>query len=112
MSCKGNCCGGGCGTKSGNITMIKDGAEKTLENVSSDLSLLELAQENNIQMDTACGGNGACTTCMVKVHEGAENLSEVTDREEMMGMSSDSPDFRLGCQCKVNGGDVKVELMY
>lgn len=110
MGCNGGC--PGCACAGGNITMTKDGEDKRLENISKELTLLELAQENNIQMDSACGGNGACTTCMVKVHKGAENLSEITEREEMMGMSSDSPDYRLGCQCKVTGGDVEVELMY
>jgi len=105
-------CGNNCDCSASTITMIKDGNETLIKGSKKDATLLEVAQDNNVQMDNACGGNGACTTCMVKVHKGAENLSEVTDREEMMGMNSDNPEYRLGCQCKITGGDVNVELMY
>jgi ferredoxin len=62
-------------------------------------------------MDSACGGNGVCTTCLVKVVEGAENLGPVTEKEEIMGMDADNPEYRLGCQCCVSG-DCEVELAY
>ena len=94
-----------------NITMRKDGKDIKIEGCSTESSLLEVALENGVEMDHACGGNGACTTCMVKVLEGADKLSALTDREEMMGMNSDHPEYRLGCQCSANG-DIKVELMY
>jgi len=92
------------------VTIVKNG--KTYE-VESDgtLTLLELCNENDIEMEQACGGNGVCTTCLVEVKEGAENLSEITDREEMMGMDPEDPKQRLGCQCKANG-DCTVELAY
>lgn len=106
MNCSGNC------ACERSVTMRKDGKDIKIEGCSKDASLLEIAMENGVQMDHACGGNGACTTCMVKVHKGAENLSDITDREEMMGMNSDHPEYRLGCQCRPEGGDVEVELMY
>ncbi len=105
-------CGDKCGCGESTVTMKKDGKAVKIEGCKSDATLLEIAMENGIQMDHACGGNGACTTCMVKVHEGAENLSEITEREEMMGMNSDHPEYRLGCQCSPKNGDVDVELMY
>ena len=48
---------------------------------------------------------------MVKVKSGAENLSEMTDREEMMGLDPDQPEIRLGCQCVANG-NCDVEIAY
>ncbi len=92
------------------VTFIKDG-KKVVVTASDDgdQSILELAQENDIQMDNACGGNGVCTTCMCKIHEGKENLTEVNESEEMMGM--DDGETRLGCQAKVTG-DVTVEPAY
>lgn len=105
MNCSGNC------DCKANITMIKNGKESKIEGCSNESSLLEVALENGIEMDHACGGNGACTTCMVKVIDGGENLTEITEREEMMGMSAEYPEYRLGCQCCANG-DITVELMY
>src|ERR1700745_2066516 len=44
-------------------------------------SLLDVALNNDIRLDHACGGNCACTTCHVWVKEGADNLSEMEDDE-------------------------------
>jgi len=93
------------------ITYIKNGSKIEIETDSKDQSLLAVAQENAIEMDSACGGNGVCTTCLVKVVDGAENLTPVTDKEEIMGMDADNPEYRLGCQCNANG-DCTVELAY
>jgi ferredoxin len=109
MNC-GNKCSCACGSRT--VNMTKNGEKTEIKGCRKDATLLEIAQKNGVQMDNACGGNGACTTCMVKVHAGAENLSEITDREEMMGMSDETPEYRLGCQCTPEGGDVDVELMY
>jgi 2Fe-2S ferredoxin len=93
------------------ITYIKNGNPIEIETDANGQSLLEIAQENAVDMDNACGGNGVCTTCMVKVESGLENLGPITDREEMMGMDAENPEMRLGCQCAVNG-DCTVELAY
>ena len=70
-------------------------------------SLLQIGLDNDIPIEHACGGNGFCTTCLCKVKEGMENLSERNDREESMGISEGED--RLACQANVNG-DVTVEL--
>lgn len=91
------------------VTFIKDG--QTIVVQASDdgaQSLLEIAHANNINMDHACGGNGVCTTCMCKIQEGAENLNELTDAEDMMGVDDGTGSVRLGCQAFVKG-DVVVE---
>lgn len=105
-------CGTECGCDNRVVTMTKNGEKTEIKGCSKDATLLEIAQENGVQMDNACGGNGACTTCMVKVNDGATNLSKITEREEMMGMNDENPEYRLGCQCCPEGGDVDVELMY
>jgi len=92
------------------VTFRRDG-QKVPVDCACGQSLLAIAKENDIQMDNACGGNGVCTTCMVKVKSGAENLSEMTEREEMMGLDPDQPEIRLGCQCIANG-DCDVEIAY
>jgi 2Fe-2S ferredoxin len=75
-------------------------------------SLLDVALNFGVQLEHACGGSCACTTCHVVVKEGTDrNLSEMEDDEadrlEMApGLTLHS---RLGCQAVVKG-DVVVEI--
>ena len=75
-------------------------------------SLLDICLSKGIQLEHACGGNCACTTCHVIVTKGMENLSELDEDEEgdrlqmAPGLTLRS---RLGCQCVVEG-DVEVEI--
>jgi len=65
------------------------------------LSVLEIAHRNNIDLEGACEGSLACSTCHVIVNpEDYERLSEATEDEEDMldlafGLTHTS---RLGCQ--------------
>ncbi|MSR89253.1 MAG: (2Fe-2S)-binding protein [Candidatus Margulisbacteria bacterium] len=49
--------------------------------------------------------NGVCGTCEVEVLEGMENLSVRNQEEEDLGMEGNR---RLGCQCMILGGSVKL----
>jgi len=71
-------------------------------------TVLQIALDNGIPMEHACGGNGFCTTCMCKVKSGMEGLSPRNDKEENMGVTDD-PD-RLSCQAEVRG-DVEIEVL-
>ena len=76
-------------------------------------SLLDVALNNDIKLDHACGGNCACTTCHVWVKEGANNLSEMDDDEaDRLDMAADLQlNSRLGCQAVIKGpGRVVVEI--
>jgi len=76
-------------------------------------SLLDVALNNGIALDHACGGNCACTTCHVWVKEGAENLSEMDDEEaDRLDMAADLQlSSRLGCQAVITKpGKVVVEI--
>jgi 2Fe-2S ferredoxin len=76
-------------------------------------SLLDVALNNGIRLDHACGGNCACTTCHIWVKEGAENLSEMDDDEaDRLDMAADLQlNSRLGCQAVINKpGKVVVEI--
>jgi len=56
--------------------------------------------------------DGLCGTCIVKIVEGSENVTEITDKEkqtlEVMGMNDG--EHRLACQCNVKG-DIEIEGM-
>ena len=49
--------------------------------------------------------SGVCGTCQIEVLEGADNLGELTEEEEDLGMDRNN---RLSCQCSIKGGTVKV----
>jgi len=76
-------------------------------------SILDIAQNFNIFLDHACGGNCACTTCHVWVKKGNECLSEMDDDEaDRLDMAADLQlNSRLGCQVVVEKpGEVVVEI--
>ncbi len=76
-------------------------------------SILDVAQNFNIFLDHACGGNCACTTCHVWVKKGAECISEMDDDEaDRLDMAADLQlNSRLGCQAVIEKpGEVVVEI--
>ena len=76
-------------------------------------SILEIAEGNGIEIDHACGGVCACSTCHVILREGADSCNEATEDEEDMldnapGLELNS---RLACQAVPDGScDVVVEI--
>lgn len=77
-----------------------DGTRKEVE-APLGLSVLEIAHRNDIDIEGACEGSLACSTCHVIVDpDWVERLDEPSDDEEDMldlafGLTSTS---RLGCQ--------------
>lgn len=82
------------------VFIIEDNKEIVV-NTSSGVSILEVAHQNGINLEGACGGSVACATCHVIVdQEFYKNLEPVTEAEEDMldlafGLTHYS---RLGCQ--------------
>ena len=76
------------------------------------ISILDAAEECGARVGHACGGNLACSTCHVWVHEGLDSLPEVTDKEnDIMDKAFDvRVESRLGCQAKLADADVVVEI--
>jgi 2Fe-2S ferredoxin len=76
------------------------------------ISILDAAEECGARVGHACGGNLACSTCHVWVHEGVESLPDVTDKEDdIMDKAFDvRPESRLGCQAKLGDADLVVEI--
>ncbi|MCZ6598049.1 MAG: 2Fe-2S iron-sulfur cluster-binding protein [Planctomycetota bacterium] len=76
-------------------------------------SILDIALGNGIDVDHACGGVCACSTCHVIVREGADSCNEAIEEEEDQldnapGLEMNS---RLGCQCIPDGTvDVVIEV--
>jgi ferredoxin, 2Fe-2S len=78
----------------------KDGSRLEVE-APLGLSVLEIAHQNNIDLEGACEGSLACSTCHVVISpEWYELLGEASEDEEDMldlafGLTQTS---RLGCQ--------------
>ena len=74
-------------------------------------SFLDVAMNNGVNLEHACGGNCACTTCHVIVKSGEANLSEMEDDEaDRLDMAPGlTIRSRLGCMAVVKG-DVTVEI--
>ncbi|ARN85230.1 ferredoxin family 2Fe-2S iron-sulfur cluster binding protein [Candidatus Nucleicultrix amoebiphila] len=83
------------------ITFIKQNGEQIQIDAPLGLSVLEIAHQNNIDLEGACEGSLACSTCHVIVGEDwYDVLSPATEDEEDMldlafGLTHTS---RLGCQ--------------
>ncbi|KAK2756439.1 hypothetical protein FQN54_005332 [Arachnomyces sp. PD_36] len=88
-----------------NVTFIdKDGDRHDFQVAKGD-NLLDIAQANDLEMEGACGGSCACSTCHVIVEDEAmyDKLEEPDDDENDMldlafGLTETS---RLGCQVKM-----------
>ena len=66
-------------------------------------SILDVALRNGVELDHACGGVCACSTCHVKVEAGAECLTEASeDEEDQLDEARDvGLNSRLGCQARI-----------
>ncbi|KAL8929573.1 MAG: hypothetical protein Q9208_001242 [Pyrenodesmia sp. 3 TL-2023] len=99
-----------------NVTFIdKEGSEHTFE-VSAGDNLMDIAQAEDLEMEGACGGSCACSTCHVIVDDPNkfDAMPEPSDDENDMldlafGLTETS---RLGCQVKMSKeiDGVKVRL--
>jgi 2Fe-2S ferredoxin len=76
-------------------------------------SILDIALNFGLDLEHACGGNCACTTCHIVVKKGKELLSEMDDEEaDRLDMAADLQlDSRLGCQAVIEKpGEIVVEI--
>jgi ferredoxin, 2Fe-2S len=68
-------------------------------------SILDIALAHKIDIDHACGGVCACSTCHCIVREGFETCSEMSDAEdeELSYAPGLTPNSRLSCQTVPDG---------
>lgn len=91
--------------KSATIVNKSTGAKAT---APAGSSFRDVAQEEGLDIPFGCE-NGICSTCLIQITSGMENLSEKTEQEEFtLDARGADEDMRLACQCKVNG-DVEFE---
>ena len=83
------------------MTFISPDGKRTEVDAPVGLSVLEIAHRNNIDLEGACEGSLACSTChVIESQDDFDRLKEPTEEEEDMldlafGLTHTS---RLGCQ--------------
>jgi ferredoxin len=87
------------------VTFIDKTGEEITFQVADGANLLDIAQANDLDMEGACGGSCACSTChvIVKSQEMYDKIPEPSDDENDMldlafGLTETS---RLGCQVEM-----------
>ena len=90
--------------------------EKTIE-IKVGENILEAVLGNGLDIDHACGGVCACSTCHVKIREGIDCFSEASEDEE--DQLDDARDLelcsRLACQAVLHEETtelIKVEIPF
>lgn len=76
-------------------------------------SILDVAMGSGLDLEHACGGVCACSTCHVIVKEGVDSCNDATDDE--LDQLDEAPAItlqsRLACQCVPDGStDLIVEI--
>ena len=81
-------------------------AKVIIDNIEYDVTdgtqIAEICEKHGIPF--SCN-SGVCGTCQIEIIEGAENLDELNQEEKDLAMDRN---HRLGCQCKIISGIVKV----
>ncbi len=82
------------------VFVQRDGTRKEVE-APLGLSVLEIAHRHSVDIEGACEGSLACSTCHVIVEPGwfAKLASPTEDEEDMLDLAFDLQETsRLGCQ--------------
>jgi ferredoxin, 2Fe-2S len=83
------------------ITFVERNGTRREIDVPVGLSVMEIAHQHDIDLEGACEGSLACSTCHVIVEpEDFDRLSDPTeDEEDMLDLAFGlTPTSRLGCQ--------------
>mmetsp|Transcript_74434 Transcript_74434/g.206712 ORF Transcript_74434/g.206712 Transcript_74434/m.206712 type:complete len:159 (-) Transcript_74434:124-600(-) len=92
------------------------GTKTTTVSARSGQTILEVAHAHDIDIEGACGGECACSTChVILTQEGFDRLEPPDDDEaDMLDLASHVTDTsRLGCQVKLLKGrddDMRIQL--
>ena len=87
-----------------NITFISKNGSKTEATFEEGQSILEVARNNFVDINSNCEGFGVCGSCHVKIENLSEKLPPISDSENdtldrVSGLSANS---RLACQVILN----------
>src|SRR5262250_1603849 len=81
------------------LTLLPD--HRALD-VEPGTTILKAAHEASVDITATCGGRGRCTSCRVKIVEGAVPPPTIMD-EVQLGADQVREGYRLSCQCRPAG---------
>jgi len=96
-----------------NVTVEVDPSKIPYEHNGLPGSVLDIALGSGIEIDHACGGVCACSTCHVLVKKGAGSMNEALEAEEdqLENAPGLKPNSRLACQIVPDGSEeVVIEI--
>ena len=80
--------------------------------VSPGLTILEASRLNAIPHASVCGGRGRCSTCRVRIDQGAEQLAAPSAEEQkVLERVGAAPNVRLACQTRPQTDVVVTPLL-
>jgi ferredoxin, 2Fe-2S len=93
------------------FTFEEEGLEQVTLSGAEGESVLDIALENNIELQHNCGGVCGCSTCHIYVTKGMEHLPEISEKEEDFIDRAVNPriESRLACQCELHG-DIEIRV--
>ena len=87
------------------LTFIEaNGNEKTID-AENGLSVMEVARDNDLEIEGTCGGSISCCTCHVIIDKDWFSIvgGPNPDEEDMLDLAVGlQPTSRLGCQIEVS----------
>lgn len=95
------------------VTVTVDPAKLPYGHEGQPGSILDIALAHGVDLDHACGGVCACSTCHVIVRKGLGSCNDSTEDEEdqLDNAPGLTPQSRLGCQCVPDGtSDIEIEV--
>jgi len=96
-----------------NVTIDVDPAKLPYDDHGLEGSILEIALGHGIDIDHACGGVCACSTCHILIKEGLETCNEAIDAEldQLDNAPKTTFQSRLACQSVPDGSrDIVVVI--
>ncbi|GGF34090.1 2Fe-2S iron-sulfur cluster-binding protein [Echinicola rosea] len=91
--------------------IIENLYHKEISAKEPDYKVIEIIHDNYVDWMHACGKKGRCTTCMMIVEDGMENLSELTEREvSYRNLGKLKPNQRLTCQARLKEGTIRIRV--
>ena len=85
------------------IFVDSEGTEKSVE-AENGLSVMEVARDNDLEIEGTCGGSISCCTCHVIIDEDWFSIvgGPNPDEEDMLDLATGlQPTSRLSCQIEI-----------
>ena len=80
--------------------------ERKICKINGEKTILELAKNNNIYIENACGGNGSCGKCKIKIEN--QICKELTMKEEKFLTEEERREgYRLACEVQLDSKNIE-----